>query len=88
MTLDPALRMLFARYKPLKNRVLSAIVVGKYYAEEQHPISRLLFKLYDKPCRFVLRWPKATSDGSPGWAISAIRRCSVSSRRSAAGGRS
>jgi Cu(I)/Ag(I) efflux system membrane protein CusA/SilA len=60
VTLDPALRMLFARYKPLKNRVLSAIVVGKYYAEEQHPISRLLFKLYDKPCRFVLRWPKAT----------------------------
>ncbi len=60
VTLDPAVRMLFARYEPLKNKVLSAMVVGKYYAEEQHPISRLLFKLYDRPCRFVLRYPWQT----------------------------
>jgi len=45
VTLDPAVRMLFARYQPLKNKVLSAVLVGKYYAEQQHPISRLLFKL-------------------------------------------
>jgi Cu(I)/Ag(I) efflux system membrane protein CusA/SilA len=60
VTLDPAVRMLFARYEPLKNKVLSAMVVGKYYAEEQHPISRLLFKLYDRPCRLVLRYPWQT----------------------------
>jgi Cu(I)/Ag(I) efflux system membrane protein CusA/SilA len=66
VTLDPALRMLFAHYQPfafkpkLLAKAATTVFVGKYYAEEQHPISRLLFKLYDRPCRFVLRWPKMT----------------------------
>ncbi len=65
ITLDPAIRMLFARADPFtfKPRWLSALLtaalVGKYRAEEQHPVSRLLHRLYEGPCRFVLRHPKA-----------------------------
>lgn len=66
VTLDPAMRMLFARVEPFSFRpkplakLASALFVGTYHAEEQHPVSRLLHKLYEPPCRFVLRHPKAT----------------------------
>jgi Cu(I)/Ag(I) efflux system membrane protein CusA/SilA len=65
ITLDPALRMLFAREQPFTfkprwlARLASAALVGTYRAEEQHPVSRLLHRLYEGPCRFVLRHPKA-----------------------------
>ena len=64
VTLDPAVRMLFTRMQPFKLRfrplawLLTAVCVGKYYQEEKHPVSRVLFWLYEKPCRLVLRWPK------------------------------
>jgi copper/silver efflux system protein len=64
VTLDPAVRMLFARVDPFHlrpkfiNSVVNTILVGKYYQEEKHPVSRVLFKLYEKPCRFVLENPK------------------------------
>jgi Cu(I)/Ag(I) efflux system membrane protein CusA/SilA len=60
ITLDPAIRMLFARmdYKHFKPRWLSniynAITVGKYYPEEKHPVSRVLFAVYEPACNFVL----------------------------------
>ncbi len=66
LTLDPALRMLFARVDPFlfKPRWLAwaatQALVGKYHAEEKHPISVFLHRLYEPPCRFVLRHPKAT----------------------------
>src|SRR5207248_2541149 len=66
ITLDPAMRMLFARVDPFTfrprwlARVASAFLVGTYRAEEQHPISRLLHHIYEPPCRFVLRHAKAT----------------------------
>jgi Cu(I)/Ag(I) efflux system membrane protein CusA/SilA len=66
VTLDPALRMIFTRmdkftFRPrplawLANRAF----VGTYYPEERHPISRIMFRIYEPACRFVLRWPKAT----------------------------
>ncbi|MBE2250146.1 MAG: efflux RND transporter permease subunit [Myxococcus sp.] len=65
ITLDPAIRMLFARVDPytFKPRwmasIASALLVGQYRAEERHPISRLLHWLYEGPCRFVLRHPKS-----------------------------
>jgi copper/silver efflux system protein len=64
ITLDPAVRMLFTRMEPFKARprwlawLLNGALVGKYYPEEKHPVSRVLFWLYEKPCRFVLRYPK------------------------------
>ena len=53
LTLDPALRMLFTRmdFPTWRPRFLSWLVgqvtVGRYYAEEKHPISRVLFWLYE-----------------------------------------
>jgi Cu(I)/Ag(I) efflux system membrane protein CusA/SilA len=58
VTLNPALRMLLLRVKPYRSKLANALLVGKYYPEEKHPVSRLLFKLYDPVCRFVLRYPK------------------------------
>ncbi|MCC7382944.1 MAG: efflux RND transporter permease subunit [Deltaproteobacteria bacterium] len=66
ITLDPAMRMLFARIDPFEFRprllasAATKLFVGRYLAEEQHPISRLLHRLYEGPCRFVLRHPRAT----------------------------
>jgi Cu(I)/Ag(I) efflux system membrane protein CusA/SilA len=66
ITLDPAMRMMFARVDEfrLKPRWLSwfanATLVGKYHSEEGHPISRLLHRVYEGPCRLVLRHPRTT----------------------------
>ncbi len=70
VTFDPAVRMLFSRmdfvsFKPawvcwLYNQA----TVGNYYPEERHPVSRLLFKLYEEPCRWVLRNPYKTLLGA------------------------
>jgi Cu(I)/Ag(I) efflux system membrane protein CusA/SilA len=66
ITLDPAMRMLFARAEPFNikppwlGRIVNQLLVGKYQAEERHPISRLLHRIYEPPCRLVLRHAKAT----------------------------
>ncbi|TBR17812.1 efflux RND transporter permease subunit, partial [bacterium] len=66
ITLDPAMRMLFARmdYKHFKPKWLSnifnSITVGKYYPEEKHPVSKILFKIYEPACKFVLKYRKTT----------------------------
>ena len=66
LTLDPALRMLFARIEPFRFRprplawLATALFVGKYHAEDRHPVSRLLHRIYEGPCRFVVRHAKAT----------------------------
>lgn len=69
ITLDPAMRMLFTRLDPFTfrprwlARTANAFLVGKYYAEERHPISRPLQRIYDPILRFVLRhrWPVVIS---------------------------
>ena len=64
VTLDPALRMLFARMDPFTfkprflAKIASGLFVGTYYAEERHPVSRAIHRVYDPACRFVLRRPK------------------------------
>jgi Cu(I)/Ag(I) efflux system membrane protein CusA/SilA len=66
ITLDPAIRMLFARmdYYQFRPRpiawIANQLLVGKYYREEKHPISRILFRIYEPPARWVLRYPKLT----------------------------
>ncbi len=66
ITLDPAMRMLFARMDFFKFRprpvawFANQVLVGKYYREEKHPISRILFRIYEPPARLVLRHPKTT----------------------------
>jgi Cu(I)/Ag(I) efflux system membrane protein CusA/SilA len=70
ITLDPAMRMVFTRmdYANFRPRWLAAIfnrvAVGKYYAEERHPISRRLFRVYEPVCRFVLRHKALTLVGA------------------------
>jgi copper/silver efflux system protein len=60
VTLDPAMRMLFTRMEPWRFRprplaaVVNAWTVGRYYPEERHPISRVLFAAYEPVCRWVL----------------------------------
>ncbi len=64
LTLDPAFRMLFTRMDPFtyKNKLLNSVAttlfVGKYYKEENHPISKILFKYYEPACVWVLGHPK------------------------------
>ena len=66
ITLDPAMRMLFTRMDPIQFRprwlawLAHHAVVGTYYPEEKHPISRILFRIYEPACRLVLDWPKTT----------------------------
>lgn len=66
ITLDPAVRMAFARIDPFRFRprplawLATKAAVGTYYPEEKHPISRVLFRLYEGPCRFVIRHRIAT----------------------------
>ncbi len=66
ITLDPALRMLFARAEPFTfrprwiGRIASTFLVGTYRSESHHPVQRGVAKLYEPACRFVLRHPWAT----------------------------
>ena len=66
ITLDPAMRMLFTRMDPFTFRprwvasIANSLLVGTYQAEEKHPISHFLHRIYEPPCRFVLRHAKAT----------------------------
>jgi Cu(I)/Ag(I) efflux system membrane protein CusA/SilA len=66
LTLDPALRMMFSRMEPFHfkprwlARATTHLAVGSYYPEEKHPISRVLFKLYEPVVHFVLKHGKLT----------------------------
>ncbi len=66
ITLDPAVRMLFARIEPfvfrprLLAKLATSVMVGRYVSEEKHPVSRVLFRLYERPCRWVLDHPRTT----------------------------
>jgi Cu(I)/Ag(I) efflux system membrane protein CusA/SilA len=66
ITLDPAMRMLFTRMDRMEFRprwlawLSHQAVVGTYYPEEKHPISRILFRIYEPACHFVLDYPKTT----------------------------
>lgn len=62
ITLDPAMRLLFTRTRPLSfrpawlARPANAVLVGTIHAEDRHPISRVLIRVYEPVCRWALRW--------------------------------
>jgi Cu(I)/Ag(I) efflux system membrane protein CusA/SilA len=66
ITLDPAIRMLFARADKFKtksavlNRIGNAALVGTYYSEHTHPISKRLFAIYEPVIDWVLRHQRKT----------------------------
>jgi Cu(I)/Ag(I) efflux system membrane protein CusA/SilA len=78
ITLDPALRMFFTRMDPFTFRpkwlswLSTQMLVGTYYAEEAHPISRMISKVYEPACRFVLRHPRSVIAVSAGLVILSI----------------
>ncbi len=65
ITLDPAMRMLFARADyfngPNKwlNKLGNVTLVGKYYSEHKHPISRRLFAVYEPVLNWILARKKS-----------------------------
>jgi Cu(I)/Ag(I) efflux system membrane protein CusA/SilA len=62
ITLDPAMRLWFThmnnfRFRPAWIcRAANAVLVGKIHSEENHPISRILIRLYEPVCAWALRW--------------------------------
>jgi len=78
VTLDPAVRMLFTRLdsfhiKPVwLAKTADTLFVGKYYPEEKHPVSRVLFGIYEGPCRWVLDHPKRIIAGAAAVVILSI----------------
>jgi Cu(I)/Ag(I) efflux system membrane protein CusA/SilA len=54
-------RMDFPTWRPrFLSWLVGQVTVGRYYPEEKHPISRILFWIYEPACRLVLRFPKTT----------------------------
>jgi copper/silver efflux system protein len=78
ITLDPALRMLFSRADPFRgpvrwlNALGDRVLVGRYYPEEQHPISRKLHRLYEPAVRWVLEHRKLTLAAAALLTVSAV----------------
>jgi len=70
ITLDPAMRLLFTRmrnfeFRPrLLARLVNAVLVGKIHSEENHPISKILIRIYEPVCTWALRWKWAVIIGA------------------------
>jgi Cu(I)/Ag(I) efflux system membrane protein CusA/SilA len=66
ITLDPALRMLFARSEEFRtkyslvNKIGNVTLVGTYFSEHKHPISKRLFQIYEPVLDWVLRHKRKT----------------------------
>ena len=62
ITLDPAMRLWFThmsnfRFRPVwLCRATNAVLVGKIHSEENHPISKILIRVYEPICAWALRW--------------------------------
>ncbi len=62
ITLVPAILILVMRMKNFEfrprwlARATNAILVGKIHSEENHPISKVLIRLYEPVCAWSLRW--------------------------------
>lgn len=66
ITLDPAIRMLFARAdkfnspKKWLNKIGNTLLVGTYYSEHKHPISKRIFNIYEPAINWVLEHKRKT----------------------------
>ena len=78
ITLDPALRLLFARVKTFSlrpawlSRLANALLVGTIHSEEKHPISRTLMRLYGPVAEWALRRPRIVIAGACVMLIATI----------------
>jgi Cu(I)/Ag(I) efflux system membrane protein CusA/SilA len=70
ITLDPALRLLLTRVKPIRLRparlekAINALLVGSIHSEERHPISRFLIRCYHPVAEWALRHRRAVLAGA------------------------
>jgi copper/silver efflux system protein len=66
VTFNPALRMALARADPFRFKpawaswLATQVLVGRHYKEEDHPVSRRLFRFYKPVCEFALAHPGLT----------------------------
>lgn len=78
ITLDPAMRMLFARADHFKgknklfNSLGNTLFVGTYYSEHNHPISKRLFRIYEPALAWVLNHKKLTLSAALAGMLSII----------------
>jgi len=78
ITLDPALRLLFTRTQEFAIRprwlakIVNGTLVGRFHAEESHPINRFLIRLYVPAVRWTLRWRWAVIAGALGLVLITI----------------
>lgn len=78
ITLDPAMRMLFARPdffntgKPWLNRILNPLLVGTYHSENDHPISKRLFRIYEPVLNWILNHKKFTLTAALAGMLSTV----------------
>ena len=62
ITLDPAMRLIFTHMRNFDfrprwlARAANAVLVGKIHSEENHPVSRVLIRIYEPVCAWALRW--------------------------------
>jgi Cu(I)/Ag(I) efflux system membrane protein CusA/SilA len=62
ITLDPAMRLLFTHMRNFEfrprwlARTANAVLVGKIHSEENHPMSKILIRLYHPVAEWSLRW--------------------------------
>jgi Cu(I)/Ag(I) efflux system membrane protein CusA/SilA len=72
VTLAPAIRLLFTRLEPYTfkpawlAKIATTLFVGKMYAEEEHPISRPMFKIYEPAVNWVIKFRKWVLIGAFG----------------------
>ncbi len=78
ITLDPAMRMLFARADEFNgpnkwlNKIGNVTLVGKYHSEQRHPISRRLFAVYEPVLHWILMRKKAVLAAAGAAVLSII----------------
>ena len=48
------------RSEQFASKVATTLMVGTYYPEEKHPVSKVLFRFYEPACRFVIKHRKGT----------------------------
>jgi len=82
ITLNVSMRVLFLRMEPIKlkwplipsrvegwaSKMATNLLVGTYYPEEKHPVSKVLFRIYEPACRWVLANRKRTIT----WAVALV----------------
>jgi Cu(I)/Ag(I) efflux system membrane protein CusA/SilA len=78
ITLDPAMRLIFTHMQNFEFRPrwlargVNAVLVGKIHSEENHPISRILIRMYEPVCAWALRWRWLVLAGAAAAAVMTV----------------